>query len=106
MLSPIKWLVVAATAALALVAAAIYWGRCHGAPLDRQEAVRRASVRMERFAKSYKVGLTPLAVRDAVFEEDSNSWRVTFANAECVVAVIVDRCHGDEIGGSTGCPSR
>jgi hypothetical protein len=109
MLSSVKrtmWLVVAVIAVIAIVAGASYWGRCHGAPLKRDEAVRRASDRVERFTKSYNVGRLPLAVREVVYEEDSKSWRVTFGNDRCVVAVIVDRCHGDDIGGSTGCPSR
>lgn len=100
------WISVVGLVVLITVGAAVYWGRCHAAPLTRDEALRRAMDRVERFAKSYHVGTAALTVREADFEQDSNSWRVTFGNSDCVVSVIVDRCHGDEIGGSTGCPSR
>ena len=85
---------------------AAYWHRCHGAPLSREAALRRAAVRLERFAESFNVGDRPAALVDAQFEPDSNSWLITYRGDKCSVAILVDRCHGDDVGGTTGCSPR
>ena len=84
-----------------------YWRRCHAAPLTKEEALERAKVRLETFAKSVNVGRTLPTLVDAEFDGLTNSWIVTYRNSDCSLDVIVDRCHGDDIGGvSAGCRSR
>jgi len=83
-----------------------YWARCHGKPLTRDEALRRSKVRLERFAKSFGTGATLPALIDGRYEEDTKSWAFTYKNADCTVAIIVDRCHGDEVGGAAGCGNK
>ena len=102
----VRWLVVLAIALVAVGVAVDYWRRCRQPPLPREEALHRAHVRLERFAKSFNVpGRLPELV-DEQFEKDTNMWLLTYKNDFYKVIVIVDRCHGDDIGGATSCQSR
>ena len=103
---PIRWFAV--LIGIVLAAVAVDWAmRCHGSPLARDEAIVRAKARVEKFKHSHGTGLVEsLEMRDIVFEADSGSWRATFVGSNCEVAVIVDRCRGDDIGGATGCSTR
>lgn len=100
-----RWLVLI-VALVAIGIAVDYWRRCHGPPLLREEALQRAQLRLESFMKSFNVpGEFPRLV-DETFESDTNAWLLTYENESCKVIVIVDRCHGDDIGGATACQSK
>jgi hypothetical protein len=75
---------------------------CSAAPLTRDEAVRQAEARLAKFSAS--LGLRQrLAESGARFDNDSKSWIVTFRNPECMVMMVVDRCHASDLGGTTDC---
>lgn len=65
--------------------------------------MRRADLRLERFAKSHAMHGALPKFKETQFEADTNSWLVTYKNNECDVIVITDRCHGDDIGAASGC---
>jgi hypothetical protein len=92
--------VVLAGATLGSLAFLDYWARCHGTPLSREEALRRAEARVSRYAKSFHIpgSLPPMTSMD--FDASTNAWLVTFKNDTCQIIVISDRCHGDDIGGA------
>ena len=104
-MNALRWIL----AVVLIIAGAIvtdWWRRCHGEPLTREEAVSRATERVKRFSQSHKAGDISYAVREIAYEYDSKSWRITFGDHDCIVVVIVDRCHGDDIGGTTRCSSQ
>ncbi|HUI99438.1 MAG TPA: hypothetical protein VLY46_04340 [Usitatibacter sp.] len=75
---------------------------CSAAPLARDEAVRRAEARLGKFSAS--LGLRErFSESSARFDNDSRSWIVTFRNPECMVMMVVDRCHANDLGGTTDC---
>jgi hypothetical protein len=78
--------------------------RCHGSPLTREEALQRAAARLARYAKAFDIGDAPAVLLKE--EQESGGWIFTYRTAKCDVMVTVDRCHGDDIGGSSGCKSR
>jgi hypothetical protein len=75
--------------------------RCNAPPLTRDEALQRAANRLARYAKTFDVGNAPAVLLEE--QKQSGSWIFTYHMAKCDVMVTVDRCHGDDIGGSSGC---
>jgi hypothetical protein len=93
--------------AVALVAALLfgdYWLRCHGKPLARDEALKRANIRMQYLSKDWVLG-SPLPVLVAEqYDPKDGSWMFTFRNNTCQVDIVTDRCNGTDVGGmSKGC---
>lgn len=75
---------------------------CSAAPLTRDEAVRLADARLGKFSSS--LGLHErFSESSARFDNDSKAWIVTFRNPECMVMMVVDRCHAKDLGGTTDC---
>ncbi len=75
---------------------------CSAAPLTRAEAVRQAEARLGKFSGS--LGLHErFSESSARFDNDSKAWIVTFRNPECMVMLVVDRCHANDLGGTTDC---
>jgi hypothetical protein len=84
-----------------------YFVRCHGSPLSREEALGRATSKLQRFAKKFVVGdaLPPLVHEE--YDPQRKEWTFTFENRTYAIGIIVDRCHGTDIGGvSEGCRVR
>lgn len=89
---------------LLLGAAAIeYLFRCYGEPLGRAEALQRATTRLQTFSRSFSTGDTPPVLVGERYEADIETWLFSFRSEVCFIDVIVDRCHGTEIGGTSGC---
>ena len=75
---------------------------CSAAALTRDEAVRQAEARLTKFSAS--LGLRQsFPQSSARFDNDSKSWIVTFRNSQCMVMMVVDRCHATDLGGTTDC---
>lgn len=96
------WVLIAVALAVAMALGADYGFRCHGSPLSRDEALARANARLEHFSKSFNVK-EAMTLSDATFEADTKGWLVTFTGPKCKVIIIVDRCHGDDVGSTNGC---
>jgi len=103
-----KWQIAMATLLVIVgIFLAEYALRCYRKPLSRQEALERASAKLQRFSKKFVVGdsLPPLV--DESYDPQRKEWTFTFKNSTCTVGIIVDRCHGTDIGGiSEGCKVR
>jgi hypothetical protein len=97
-----RWFVlILAVAAIAICAD--YARRCYGPPLSREEALHRGQLRLERFIKTHKVpGELPVLVSEQ-YEQDTRTWLLSYESKGCKVIVMVDRCHGDDIGGTSAC---
>ena len=97
---------IAAVAALGLASLLLvdYGSRCHGKPLSRQEALQRASVRLQYFSKDWVLGDPLPSLQEEQFEPKDGSWLFTFRNNTCEVSIITDRGKGTDVGGmSKGC---
>ena len=80
-----------------------YLFRCRGKPLSRDEALQRATAKVQRFSQKFMVGETlPPLVEDR-YDAEEKLWMFTFRNTTCEVIVVADRCHGTDIGGTNGC---
>jgi hypothetical protein len=75
---------------------------CSAAPLTRDQAIQRAQARLGKFSASlgFHERFTEPSAR---FDDDSQSWIVTFRSPECMVMMVVDRCKPNELGGTTDC---
>jgi len=93
-----------------LVVAALFanhYLRCHGKPLTREEALRRANAQLQYLAKDFNLGETVPVLADEEYDPDKKTWILTFRSPTCEVSIITDRCHGTDIGGmSEGCKVR
>ena len=95
---------IALTLVVGVLALAIDYARkCHGRPLSRQEAVSRGQARLERFIKSHRVTGDLPSLAEEQYEQDAKTWLLTYVSKTCKVIVMVDRCHGDDVGSSTAC---
>ena len=75
---------------------------CSAASLTRDEAVREAQAGLGKFSAS--LGLRErFPESSARFDDDSKSWIVTFRSPDCKVMMVVDRCHADDLAGTTDC---
>jgi hypothetical protein len=89
---------------VAMALFAEYWFRCHGNPLDREEAVRRADKQLWYLSRDWVLGNPLPALAEEQYDASDGSWRFTYRNATCEVSIITDRCNGTDIGGvSEGC---
>src|ERR1700687_4774400 len=81
-----------------------YWSRCHGKPLNREEALQRAKVRLQSLSQSWVLGSPLPGLVQEQYEPLDKTWSFTFRNDVCEVDIIADRCHGTDVGGmSKGC---
>ena len=81
-----------------------YWSRCHSKPLSREDALRRANVRLQHLSQEWVLGDTLPSLVEQQFEPKDGSWSFTFRNNTCEVSIITDRCNGTDVGGmSKGC---
>ena len=65
--------------------------------------MQRGQLRLDRFVRSFKVRGDLPRLDEAIFEDDTRSWLLIYKGDGCMVMIIVDRCHGDDIGGTTAC---
>ena len=94
---------------VALIAAILfgdYYLRCHGKPLSREEALQRATAKLQRFSQDFVIGDPLPALVEEKYEADEKVWMFTFHNSTCTIDILADRCHGTDIGGTTGCKVR
>ncbi len=97
-----RWIVL--TLVVGLLALAIEYARkCYGPPLSRQEAVSRGQARLERFIRTHRVTGDLPVLAEEQYEQDTKTWLLTYVGKTCKVIVMVDRCHGDDVGSSTAC---
>jgi len=97
------WAVGSAAALISLVALVSSYMRCHAPPLARDEALARGSVVRDRFLREFKLnGPTPTLMK-IEREPDSAAWLLTYKSESCSLIVVVDRCHGDEVGSASAC---
>ena len=83
-----------------------FW-RCSGIPLSREEALRRASVRLQYLSRHFDLGEPPPALVKEQYDPKQQTWIFSFRSPNCEVDVIADRCHGTDIGGmSHGCKEK
>ncbi len=81
-----------------------YWSRCHGQPLSREEALRRANTSMQYLSKDWVLGSPLPGLAAEEYDPKDGSWMFTFRNDTCEVDIITDRCNGTDVGGmSKGC---
>jgi hypothetical protein len=97
-----RWIIGFLLLAVALALGADYGFRCLSSPLTRDEAIARAKVRLDRYSRTYNVK-EAMTFSDATFQDDKNLWLVTFVGPKCKVILIIDRCHGDEVGSTNAC---
>jgi hypothetical protein len=95
---------------IALVAAVLFadhFRRCSGIPLSREEALRRAIVRLQYLSRHFELGDPPPALVEEQYDSKQQTWIFSFRSNTCEVEVIADRCHGTDIGGlSEGCKQK
>lgn len=87
---------------LGLVLIADHFLRCSSRPLQRDEAIERANKRVDYFAKGFGI-IDPFTLAKDQYDNEQRSWVLTYSNASCTVMIVADRCHGTDIGGTTGC---
>jgi len=88
-----------------LIADHVY--RCHGEPLQREEAFERAAARLYSLSCWYDLKDAPAHIVGEQYEQDTKTWMFTFQNGDCTVSIIADRCQGTDVGGmSFGCVQR
>jgi len=80
--------------------------RCNGKPLTRDEAFRRANAKLQRFSEKFVVGDTPPGLVEERYDDKQKAWMFTFRGRACEIIILVDRCHGTDIGGTNGCSPR
>jgi hypothetical protein len=105
-----KNLIVGLTLAFVVIAIAFFVResriRCHGQPLTREEAVERATSKIQRFSLKFDIGKTPPRLVAETYDANKKMWNFTFHTDACDVIVLADRCEGTDIGGTTGCNPR
>ena len=55
-----------------------YWSRCHAEPLSREEALRRANVRLQYLSQHWVLGDSLPVLVEQEFEPKDGSWALTF----------------------------
>ena len=107
---PMRNLIVGSLLALAVLAVAFFVRehrvRCHGQPLTREEAMERATSKIQRFSLKFDTGKTPPRLVAETYDANQKIWSFTFHTDACDVIVLADRCEGTDIGGTTGCNPR
>ena len=83
-----------------------YYLRCHSKPLSREEALQRATAKLQRFSQKFVVGEPLPAVVQEHYDADQKLWMFTFKNSTCTIDIVADRCHGTDIAGTNGCKVR
>ena len=97
------WIMLAGVFVIAAIAiAADHFYRCSAQPLSREEASNRGVQQLERYKKSFQIH-EDMRLEEARFDQDTKAWLLTYAGKRCSVIIIVDRCHGDEVGGTNAC---
>ena len=79
---------------------------CHGLPLSREEAFKRAYAKLQRFSEKFVVGETLPLLVDERYDAEQKLWSFTFRNSTCEIIILTDRCQGTDIGGTNGCRVR
>ena len=95
---------------IALVPAVLFadhFRRCSGMPLSREEALRRATVRLQHLSRHFELGNPLPALVEEQYDSKQQTWIFTFRSNTCEFDIIADRCHGTDIGGlSEGCKQK
>jgi hypothetical protein len=95
----LKWRIVLAIVGLAVVVLfAGYFWRCR-VPLSPQEAISRATMKLEYLNRNHAFGDSLPALVDEKYDSKQKTWMFTFRNGACTVEILVDRCHGTNVGG-------
>ena len=74
-----------------LVAAVLfgdYYLRCHGKPLSREEALQRATTKLQRFSQEFEVGDPLPALAQERYDADQKLWMFTFRNTTCTYKMM------------------
>ena len=95
-----------AVIAVALFAIHDHEVRCHGKPLTREEAIERATYKIQRFSVKFDTGNAPPRLVEENYDAEQKTWIFKYHTDACDVYVVADRCEGTEIGGETGCNPR
>jgi hypothetical protein len=96
------WWLLLIPAIVAIAGGADYIYRCTGAPLTREEAIVRAEQRLDRYRRSFNVH-EKLNLVETSFDQDTKAWLFTYTGLHCSVIIVVDRCHGDDVGSTNAC---
>lgn len=99
----LSWMVALAILLIAGLALTLdHFNRCNGQPLSKEEATVRAADQLERYKNSFKID-EAMPLEESKFDPDTKAWLFTYTGRHCSVIIIVDRCHGDEVGGTNAC---
>ena len=89
----LRWSIVLPIVGLvALVLSAAYFWRCR-IPLSPQEAIRRATTKLEYLNRNHAFGDSLPALVDEKYDSKRKTWMFTFRNGARTVEILVDRCH-------------
>jgi hypothetical protein len=105
----VKRYILASVVAVSFVAVGLYAEhlvRCSGAPLTREQALRQAATRLQTFTKSFDTGNAVPSLVGEQFDNSVGTWIFTYSSPICTISVLVNKCEGADVGGSTGCAPR
>jgi hypothetical protein len=100
-----KWLIALIVIGLAVLGlVANHFWRCGGIALSREEALRRATAQLKYINRKNTLGTTLPKLAEEQYDPKQQTWIFTFRSNTCTVDIVVDRCHGTDVGGlSEGC---
>jgi hypothetical protein len=97
-----RWVIGMVLLIFTIALGADYGYRCLRPPLTKEEAIARAKVRLARYSQSSDMK-EAMTLSDVTFQPNNKVWLVTFVGQKCKVILIVDRCHGDDVGSTNAC---
>jgi len=102
----VKITIIALFVVLAVIGSAFavdHFLRCNGKPLSREEALQRATDKLRRFSQKFVVGNAQPELVEEHYDATQKTWMFRFRGKACEIIILVDRCHGTDIGGTNGC---